>query len=75
MGNIRTGILIGSEKVPYAQSCTYLGMTFKGSLFSIRRLPMINYLVDIQPLMPLQNDMNRYNTKNLGENLWLLMDF
>ena len=41
------GFLIGSEKEAYAQSCTYLGVIFEGSLLFIRRLPMINCLVDI----------------------------
>ena len=38
-------------KVEYTQSYTYLGVTFKGSHSSYRQLPVLDFPVDMQPLV------------------------
>ena len=56
---------LGEEKMVHTQqSYKYLGVSFKGPSFSYRKLPVLNFLMDMQPLVLLRDNVHTKTSKN-----------
>ena len=50
--------LLAEENIAFTQSYTYLGATFARPQFTLLRRHMLDFPMDMQPLMPLKDNMH-----------------